>query len=197
MSVFLTSDWHLGDTRLDLLGRPFTSPEEMLQSLVREHNLIVSSDDELLFLGDICVSKDQLPNVAHFQGHKTLIRGNKDRIFSDEELEPYFEHIVPEGEGIELELPNLPIFAGHYPTLSRPDRFNLVGHIHTSWRVQLNMLNVGVDVHHFRPIPLEGVPFFLKAISTYYDEDVWVANHPANIPFRSRGRKGSYFPPKD
>ena len=196
MAIYLTADWHLGDQRLDLLQRPFTSPSEMARALVQEHNQLVSPSDELIVVGDVCVIPDALELVALFQGQKTLIRGNKDRLFSDEELAPYFDRIIAEGEGLELEIAGLPLFATHYPTRASSDRFNLVGHIHTSWKVQKNMLNVGVDVHHFKPLPLARVPFYLAAIEGYYDDDVWVSDHPANRAHQGRGRAGSYFPPR-
>lgn len=196
MATYLTADWHLGDTRLDLLQRPFTSPDDMARAMLSEHNQLVSPADDLIVLGDVCVTPEALPLVALFQGRKTLIRGNQERLFTDEELKPYFDRIIAEGEGLELEQDGLQLFATHYPTRARADRFNLVGHIHTSWKVQKNMLNVGVDVHHFKPIPMARVPFFLASIEGYYDDDVWVADHPANVAHSSRGREGSYFPPR-
>jgi hypothetical protein len=56
------------------------------------------------------------------------------------------------------------------------------------------MLNIGVDVHHFRPVNLDSIPFHLTAISEYYDEDVWVAYNEINQRYRGkRGKEGSYF----
>ena len=75
------------------------------------------------------------------------------------------------------------------------DCYNLVGHIHQAWKHQLNMLNVGVDVHNYRPVSFEKIPFYLKAITNYYDQDVWVAYNPINLKYLgSSGKKGTYFP---
>ena len=56
-------------------------------------------------------------------------------------------------------------------------------------------MNVGVDANHFVPHNLdEAIPFFLKAISEFYDEDVWAAYNAANSPYVGiRGKKGVYF----
>jgi hypothetical protein len=34
-----------------------------------------------------------------FNGKKTLVRGNHDRVFSDDDLKPYFHTIIPDGGG--------------------------------------------------------------------------------------------------
>ena len=56
------------------------------------------------------------------------------------------------------------------------------------------MLNIGVDVHHFRPVNLDKIPFHYKAICEYYDQDVWVGYSPINEVYKGmRGKEGSYF----
>jgi calcineurin-like phosphoesterase family protein len=194
VKTFLTADWHLGETRLELLGRPFSSPDEMHRAFVREHNMLVAPDDQLFVVGDAVVDGDWLERIRDFHGVKTLLRGNYDRPYSDADLAPYFERIVPEGDGLELDAHGIPYYVTHYPTQGRQDRFNLVGHIHSSWKVQLNMLNVGVDVHHFLPLDLERVPFYFRAVNDFYDEDAWVAYDPINASYQGqRGKPGSYF----
>lgn len=200
MATFLTADWHLGEDRLQLLGRPFTTTEEMNETMIRLHNELVAPDDEVFMLGDVIATQEHnggreyLPLVERFNGRKTLFRGNQEFRFSDAELLEYFERVIPEGDGLELDYDGLELYLTHYPSRGRADRFNLVGHIHSSWKVQLNMLNVGVDVHHFRPVPLERVRFFYDAVSSFYDEDVWVGYHDLNARYRGlRGKPRTYF----
>ncbi len=198
MGTFLTSDYHLGEDRFQIMQRPFSTTEEMVDRLVFEHNRLVEPSDKVIIVGDLVYKNrpEHLSEIARFNGKKTLIRGNHDAPLSDSDLSKYFEDIVEDGGGIELEVEGIPCFATHYPTQSRKDRFNLVGHIHSGWKVQLNMLNVGVDVHHFRPVPLSDVPFYFTAIKKYYDEDMWVAYHKSNKAFvGKRGAKGRYFKP--
>lgn len=198
--TFITSDWHLGEERMEIIQRPFQTPWEMWLTLRDNINRVVAPEDELIVVGDCAVKKEWLHNIRYLHGTKTLIRGNHDRRFTDKELYPYFDRIVPEGEGLDvdcidkaLESIYIPLWLTHYPSQSRADRFNLVGHIHSSWKVQKNMLNVGVDVHHFKPVSLKRIPFFFNAISNYYDNDVWVADHPANAAHNDRGVNGSYL----
>lgn len=196
--TFFTADWHLGESRLNLMERPFTNTHEMLELLIKRHNEVVLPNDEVIVVGDVCFK--QAPEFLHyvekFNGKKTLIRGNHDVVFTDEQLAPYFNKIVPEGSGIDMEYKGIPLWVTHYPTCGKPDRFNLVGHIHAAWKYQLNMLNIGVDVHHFYPTNLDMIPFYLEAIAKYYDEDVWVGYHDMNISYRGkRGKQGSYFKP--
>lgn len=162
--------------------------------MIRLHNDVVSADDEVIVVGDVATDPLWLPATARFNGKKTLIRGNHDRKFSDAELAPFFHTIIDEGEGIELEEAGHLLYATHYPTSGRTDRFNLVGHIHTAWKVQLNALNVGVDTNHFRPTPLTQVPFFITACTEFYDGDCWAAYHPSNATWHGkRGKSTSYI----
>jgi hypothetical protein len=93
-----------------------------------------------------------------------------------------------------MTIAEIPCYFTHYPTTGREDRFNIVGHIHATWKYQLNSLNVGVDVHHFRPVEASTIPFHKTAIEKFYDQDVWVAYNPINANYRNvRGKPGSYF----
>jgi len=55
------------------------------------------------------------------------------------------------------------------------------------------MLNCALDCHNFCPISADQVFFFFNAICKYYDEDVWVGNHPANLAHNERGKEGTYY----
>lgn len=193
MGLFFTADWHLGETRFEILQRPFSKTQEMSEEMIRLHNQLVGPEDTVYVVGDVAVDPEFLPLVEQFNGVKRLIRGNHDRKFSDKDLAPYFEEVVAEGDGVELEYQEIPLYVTHYPSCGRADHFNLVGHIHSTWKMQLNALNVGVDVHHFRPLAIERIPFFVAALD-YYDQDVWVAYQDYNANFQGkRGRPSSYL----
>lgn len=198
MKRWITADWHLGEDRMSLMQRPFKDTEEMCETLIAKHNSLVSKDDEVFVLGDVCYQKKPyyLPFVDRFNGKKTLIRGNHDRVFTDDDFKQYFIQIIEEGSGLNIEVGDekIPCYMTHYPTTGVLDRFNLVGHIHSAWRVQLNMFNVGVDANHFTPVDLDTIPFLLNSITNFYDEDVFVAYNSINLNHReNRGVKKSYF----
>lgn len=198
MKTWITADWHIGES-LELTkirGRPFKSSEEILEHILHKHNSLVSKDDRVIVVGDVCAytAPNLLKYVADFAGTKTLIRGNHDGVIPDSQFLQYFDRVVPEGDGIEIDCGGIPCYVTHYPTRGRKDRFNLVGHIHAAWKYQLNMINVGVDVHHFYPVDLDTIPNHFKAVSEFYDGDVWVAYNEINsCHFDGRGKKGSYF----
>lgn len=197
MNKWITADWHLGEDRMQIMQRPFSSSEEMLETLIEKFNSLVKPEDEVYFVGDIIYQKSNPSNleyVSRFNGRKILFRGNHDRIFDDFTLSKYFYEIYGEKSGKLVKIQDIDCWITHYPVLSRADTFNLVGHIHGAWKYQLNMLNVGVDVHHFYPVNFDQIPFFYKAICEFYDEDVWCAYNVANSAWKGkRGKKGSYI----
>lgn len=198
---WITSDWHLGESRMEIMMRPFKSQGEHAQAIIERHNEVVDKDDLVIVVGDAVhqSTPEYLESLANLNGHKILIRGNHDRPYSDQELLKYFDLIVPEGDGLEISVEvegdSIECLATHYPTRSRLDRFNLVGHIHSAWKFQLNSVNVGVDCNHFYPHDLdEFVPFAYKAITEFYDFDVWAAYHESNQSFFGiRGKNSTYF----
>ena len=198
MKTFLTADYHLGESRMELFSRPFKDQKDHVDQLVSRHNSVVAPDDRVIIVGDLCHrnSPEFLPEIARFNGIKTLIRGNHDRTLSDEDLSKYFDTVVKDGEGLWLKFGGIECYATHYPTQGTPDAFNLVGHIHDIWKYQLNMLNVGIDVHNFFPVDSEKIPWHFEQVCKHHDEDVWCAYWDLNKKFRGvRGRAGRYFNP--
>lgn len=219
--LWFTADWHLGEPRMKIMQRPHRDAQHDYEVIRDNHNQVVADDDLVIVVGDaVCMRQDDpkawLPKVATLKGRKWLVMGNHDVIFTPEELAPFFERVITHGSGllIDLQAPytqwdekqqapkrsseaakkELKLYVTHYPTRSIADRFNIVGHIHGAWKLQKNMLNVGVDVHHFCPVPSEEIMFYLTAIEKFYDADVWVAGHFANrVHDATRGKLGSYF----
>ena len=168
----------------------------MICHLMAEHNKLVKPNDRVFMVGDVCFDKTPgyLPWIKGFNGIKTLIRGNHDRIFTNKQLAPYFVQIIDEGDGIACTFHGVKCFITHYPSCGKDNRFNLVGHVHSSWKYQPNSLNIGVDVHHFRPVNALDIPFHFEAVSKFFDEDVWSAYNTINASFRGkRGKPGTYF----
>jgi calcineurin-like phosphoesterase family protein len=193
---WLVADWHFGERDLDKMFRPFNSTEEHTRALIQNHNLRVEPEDVVLCVGDVTsiYAPDCLRLVGELNGIKLLIRGNHDEPHSISDLSKYFVHVIGNGEGVEFEYENIPLFATHYPTQGSKDRFNIVGHVHGAWRCQLNMLNVGVDNFSFAPCHISLVPKFIDAISNHYDKDVWAAYEEVNMAYRDvRGLKTSYL----
>jgi calcineurin-like phosphoesterase family protein len=132
-SVFLVSDTHFGHlgvcrfmredgvTKL----RPWDSPEEMDEEMIRRWNDRVKPTDKVYHLGDVVINRRALPTLARLNGDKVLIRGNHD-IFRDDEYRQYFRELrayhVMNG-CILSHIPLHPESIGRFGT-------NIHGHLH-------------------------------------------------------------------
>lgn len=187
---FFTSDWHLGDDRLGVNGkpnlfyRPFSSVSE--QDVTIFENFINSSfkdGDDLWHLGDVGLD---VGNIEYWFGilrkeypnsKFNLIIGNYDED-KLEVLGKYFDSIQ---EWSELNIGEYNVFLNHYPITCQTHLkefnswdFAITGHIHGLWKVQKNMINVGVDAWHFRPVSETEILFCWNAMQKFYDENVFL-----------------------
>ena len=90
---------------------------------------------------------------------------------SDEILSEYFTNIMNE---LEVDVNGEKIYINHYPTNRKPQMMNIVGHIHVTWKVKRNMINVGVDAWHFVPVSEDLIKFQINGIRNHYDENVFM-----------------------
>ena len=90
MKTWLTADWHLGETRFELMGRPFKTTDEHNATIIERHNSLVQPDDVVIVVGDAVYQKapEYLPLVAKLNGKKVLIRGNHDTVLLMSNLHP-------------------------------------------------------------------------------------------------------------
>lgn len=79
MTIFVTSDWHLGEEKI-LKHRPmFKSIEEHDNHLLEGYRSVVGAGDTVYFLGDICSTGTSFNHIRKLHGRKFLIMGNNDR----------------------------------------------------------------------------------------------------------------------
>lgn len=177
MTTFFTSDTHFGHARIiELCNRPFKDVNHMNEIMIERWNNVVKPDDVVFHMGDVALGSiaDSLPLVGRLNGHKFLVPGNHDRIFSGEsekkrerfypEYMKVFQAILPECTSINLF--GRSITLSHFPYQGdsqendrhvdkRPVDNGLPlihGHIHEKRRIEGRMFNVGVDVNDFRPV---------------------------------------------
>ena len=92
---FVISDTHFGHTnsweKFKLPDgsplRPFTSNEEMDETMIERWNAKVKPEDTVYHLGDVVINRKHLHLCNRLNGKKRLIRGNHD-IFKDKD---YYE----------------------------------------------------------------------------------------------------------
>ena len=73
--------------------RPFTSTEEMDETLVNNWNSVVNPKDTVYHLGDVVIARRNLQTVKRLNGRKILIRGNHDMFKDKDYYEAGFEQI--------------------------------------------------------------------------------------------------------
>jgi calcineurin-like phosphoesterase family protein len=170
--IYFTSDLHLGHQNIiRLCNRPFSTVEEMDETLIENWNRRVGKDDLVYLLGDIVWSRKKVPDyMDRLSGRKILIStGNHDAAWvKREEYHVYFESVVPY---LETKLCGHPVTLCHYPLLEWKDSreeaeaklgYLIHGHIHNrvseEYRmlyIRHNALNAGVDINHFAPATFE------------------------------------------
>lgn len=195
MSVWLTSDLHLGHERIsELAGRPFASVDEMNRTLVELWNERVMPDDDCFVLGDICMGKirDSLEVVRQLNGRKHLVPGNHDRVStlyhqSEDKRRAWMGEYAAVGLRLmapyvpEFELvPGLLVDLCHFPYTgdshdedrfaeARPvdeGRWLVHGHTHQSEVVSgERQLHCGVDAWGFAPVPAEMLAGVIESFS--------------------------------
>lgn len=193
--IYYTSDWHLGENRIGIDGkenlfyRPFSSVEENNRTIMQNLFSCFRDGDVLWHLGDVIVgdienSESYLKQMKDMFPHSefNLVLGNYD-IDKIELLSKYFKNIHNDFNLISFNN-NLTIYLNHYPTkckeklktMDKQYQFCITGHIHSLWKVQRNMINVGVDAWHFKPVSHPEILFCWNAMNNFYDDDVFVYN---------------------
>lgn len=168
--IFYTADLHLGHSNvIKLCNRPFSSIEEMDETLIANWNAKVHNGDTVYILGDLVWQKcDPIPYLSRLKGKKHLIVGNHDKWAMREEVAAYFESITPY---VELSLDCHPVTLCHYPMLEWKNSrkvgssrlgYMIHGHIHNNvsplYRPLFEMdnaLNAGVDINGFAPVSFD------------------------------------------
>lgn len=171
-NTYITSDHHFKDTRFDVLYRDVGD-----DFLIKEWNLTVPENATVIHLGDFSVNEDGYRYTQYLNGEIHLIKGNYDEPHSDEFLFKYFTSVR---DNLTIEVEGYKLYLNHYPDRARSDVFNIVGHIHGLWKVQPNMINVGIDAWHYRPVKFTQLMFTLNAVKNFYDNNVFAGRLEAN-----------------
>ena len=132
--------------------RPFTSTEEMDETMVERWNAKVSPNDTVYHLGDVVINRKSLHHVKRLNGKKRLIRGNHD-IFKDEDYrEVGFEKIY--GVRVFVDkfiLSHIPL---HPDCVTNRFRVNVHGHLHGNEIMQKDLvktdeINPDTGMHYY------------------------------------------------
>ena len=179
---YYTSDWHISEDRIgvnnkpNLFYRPFSSIVEQDNYMYEQIISVFKDGDDLIYLGDVIYDFENglkfLQKLRNeFKNSKfTLIIGNYDEKHLDI-LKDYFDEMHEE---FVLNINNRDFYLNHYPlNCKKQPLFGITGHIHGLWKVQKNMINVGVDAWHFKPVSEKELLFAVTACEKYYDGNVF------------------------
>jgi calcineurin-like phosphoesterase family protein len=133
-SVFLVSDTHFGHlgvckfTRNDGTKlRPWDSPEEMDEEMVKRWNETVRPTDKVYHLGDVVINRKALSIMHRLNGDKVLIKGNHD-IFKLEDYTQHFRDIRGYHVMNNYILSHIPV----HPDAKGRFAGNIHGHTHSN-----------------------------------------------------------------
>lgn len=188
--TFFISDLHFGHKNiLSYDNRPFANIEEHDNQLIKRWNSVVTDEDDVWVLGDICWHSDKkaIEIMKKLKGKKHLCKGNHDAgMLGNKELQKCFVEIchykelpLAGGKSIVLSHYPIPCFNGHYRNW-----IHLYGHVHNSFEWHMmervkyemeslyekpcRMFNVGCMMSYmdYTPRTLEEIILFVDTQST-------------------------------
>lgn len=170
MTTFFTSDLHFGHEKIiGFAKRPFTSVEEMDQTLIKNWNQTVTDKDDIYIIGDFSFHKGSTTKLIlnELNGNKFAVRGNHDIKRFNSDIKKRFIWVK---DLHTIKIPDLDVLGGnqiialcHYPLLTW-DRVHygswmLHGHCHGNMRYPFKgrILDVGVDAWDYKPVSYEQI----------------------------------------
>ena len=169
---YFTSDQHFFD--IDIItysDRPYRTPEEMNEDLIRRFNDKTRDAEEVYVVGDILGSGQPADAEAACAGVMRrlgidrrpfhLIVGNHDNLPCEAYLAMGFRSV----KGLDfIELGGMRVMLTHDPCMVQPrNTLAICGHIHTlfseNWQPARNTLtiNVSVEVRNYEPVSEEEI----------------------------------------
>lgn len=164
MSTYYTADTHFGHANIiKYCNRPFASAYEMDDVLCTNWNVIVGPEDTVYHLGDFSFAPPD-KYLARLNGHIVFVFGNHDREMRRVRQERKWNHKVtflPDLAEVEVEGQKMVLchYAMRVWNKSHHGTWQLYGHSHGSLPDDPNArsLDVGVDVHGYKPISFDQV----------------------------------------
>src|SRR3990167_6177461 len=166
MKIWFTSDYHLNhENIIKYCNRPFSTVEEMNETIISRHNERVKEDDWIFDLGDFNFKNSKGGKIGEglpikpqvylnqLKGHRILIKGNHS---VNEGIKTPIEKLYLKYGGKRICLVHDPKYADSYCEL------NIHGHVHTLYQIKrLNknslLINLSVEVWNYYPVTFEEI----------------------------------------
>lgn len=136
--------------------RPFSSTEEMNETMIDRWNEVVKDNDYVYHLGDVTFRYDEAFNelMSRLKGKKRLIVGNHDKIWNPS-LMKWFEKA-----DLWKGFKEFNFTASHIPQRLeslRDGAFNIHGHTHQNKMSDPHYINVCVETRNYYPVHLDTI----------------------------------------
>lgn len=205
-TTFYTSDTHFGHKRIiDLCKRPFRGVDHMNEQMIERWNSVVAPTDRVFHLGDVALGtlEQSLPLVGRLNGHKILVPGNHDRIFSgmrerDQRrfrvrYRDVFQQIWPEQNTVEIG--GISVNMSHFPydgdshgenrwvdkRMKDDGKVIVHGHVHEEFVVRGRQINVGVDAWDFMPVHEDQLAIWIREALDNPTKEVTTVGTPSTL----------------
>jgi calcineurin-like phosphoesterase family protein len=170
--IFITSDEHYGHARIiELANRPFTSVEEMTETIIERHNKVVPRNPNILTIhvGDMfwqtLTSQEAVSILIRLNGSHAFLYGNHDELVDKPSiLKGLFDWVKGENKAGGAHLINFnkrKITLNHYAQRvwegSHKGHWHVYGHSHNGLAGLGKSFDIGVDGHNFTPWSLEEI----------------------------------------
>jgi calcineurin-like phosphoesterase family protein len=169
--IWLTSDLHFNNENIlkyEPKTRPFNSPTEMNDALIKNWNSVVKEEDTVYVLGDFVMgAANTVKNlISQLNGNIKLIRGNHDtaaklKIYHEIGIEVKdIDYLTYKGRFFILC--HFPIASPEFIEMVRRDNsevVNLYGHLHSNAPKGYvdGTYHIGVDTNNLTPISIEQI----------------------------------------
>ncbi len=186
-NIFITSDEHYGHQRIiDLAHRPFTSVEEMTETLIENHNKVVP--DSLGFMtihvGDLfwhTLTVDEATAILdRLHGRHAFIFGNHDELIETnvQFFQTRLDFIIGENKASGSKIIHFnkrKITLNHYAQRvwdgSHKGNGHVYGHSHGCLPGLGKSFDIGVDAHDLRPWSLEEIEAKMATLPQHHTID--------------------------
>lgn len=154
MNDFILSDTHFFHKNIiEYASRPFDNVEEMNEALIKNWNSVVTKQDRVWHLGDVCFcgKKKAESIIRRLNGKKILIKGNHDNNSNQWYLDIGFDQVY--NHSVLLHQKYL---LTHFPLdgltgTTRGHFINVHGHIHEKIIKSPGFFNVSVEQRDYTP----------------------------------------------
>ena len=154
--IYFTADTHLGHTNIiRYCHRPFSSIEEMDETIISNWNACINDRDVVYHLGDFAF-RNPCEYRKRMKGKIVLIRGNHDKTIKGKEH--LFEKVYDLLEITANGTSPISITLCHYAMRRWPkshfNSWHLYGHSHSTLEDYGKTYDVGVDGNNFTPVSM-------------------------------------------